>query len=143
MLLQHAGAATSSTTDICDAETRACIGDAECADCLRSISGNVDEYSECVSDYDYDDLYDEDGELDACSYSSVTPCCVDSISTNDCMGNNAFVGYYTCLASYVSTETGRGECSTITCSDDSGGDDEVEGDDDVTVTDGAVGTDET
>lgn len=137
-LLQHAGAATSSM-GICFAETDACFNETVCSECgSRGIS--VDEFNECLNSNESG--YSNEGDEDYCALYSATPCCIDALSTHDCLGNNAFVVLYTCLSSFISVQAGGEGCSTITCSAGIGGDDEVEGDDNVTVTDDAVGADD-
>lgn len=145
MLLQHAGATTSSTSTPCYDESFACVDDTECTQCITISSVDADYYVECISDYDYD-------VSDACTNYWSAACCAASLSSNDCMGNTAFVAYHTCFASYSSDQVGGGQCSVLTCSDGRGGgvegddapgtDDAVGDDDDATVADDATGTDE-
>jgi len=112
ILLQQAGATTSSTYP-CTAEYEACGSDTECSKCLLD-GENVDEYTECVENFDC-------GMDDWCAALSIGPCCMASVSSNDCLGNNAFVEYWTCSINFSSTYAGYGECTTLTCSNGSGG----------------------
>lgn len=98
---------SSSGYDTCPTEIDACSDNTECIDCITGYS--VDDYNQCLSDYDYN----FDGS-DTCTYYWAAACCMASASSNDCLGNTAFVGYITCFANSV---LGEGECSTTTCSD--------------------------
>lgn len=75
MLLQHAGAASSSTGDsVCVDEVAVCAGDEECLGCFPAASGDAsDEYTECVGSYEYDGS-------DVCVAFAAIPCCLDSVS---------------------------------------------------------------
>ncbi|CAM9744068.1 unnamed protein product [Ectocarpus sp. 4 AP-2014] len=138
ILLQHAGATSSLTSSVCSDEGLACYFDSECDECIREYSDNMDEFAECVSNFESDDW-------DMCDYYSRFACCQDYYSANDCMGNSIFVEYYVCLANYASSRGDGGECSTLACNFGSGGgvvvDDDAVGNDDATVTDdGGVGS---
>lgn len=94
---------------MCVIELAACYGDTECLGCITENYG--DEYTERVASYEYDGS-------DYCAASSAKPCCLDSTSADDCMGNDAFEEYYACFVTTYSIELGEDECSTVSCRGD-------------------------
>ncbi|CAN0475552.1 unnamed protein product, partial [Ectocarpus sp. 8 AP-2014] len=130
ILLQHAGATSSSTSWFCTDESAACHLGSECFECWMTAT---EVGSECSSSSISDDW-------NACVAYSRLACCQDSYSANDCMGNSDFVVLYTCLANYYYSIVGGGEeCSTLTC--DYGSEDGVVDDDTTETDDDAVGDD--
>lgn len=103
---------SSASDDECSADFQTCSGDTECAECLTLADTN--EVQECTAN----NLFDG---TDVCTHLSIAPCCIDAVSSNGCMGNNAFTEYYQCRNSQISTAAGQGTCSALTCDDDSVG----------------------
>lgn len=105
ILLRQVGAANS-----CQAEIDACNLDTECLECLthQEREGQYEEYLECTTSFDYE-------ETDTCSIVSITPCCLDLTNSNDCVGNNNFVEYFSCILDQPGLG-GGGDC-TLTCID--------------------------
>lgn len=93
---------TSSSGSSCNNELFACFDDEECNECTNNVSGEA--YSECIADQDVD-------ETDVCAALSLGPCCVDAISSNDCLGNSAFVELWTCAL----RDQQVADCAEITC----------------------------
>lgn len=103
------GGTTSSA--VCVAEHTACSNDEECYECITDwYQGDdpADALVECIGNNDLGDM------VDPCSYVTPTACCYDSLSANDCLGNNAFVEFWVCAGNNLSQE----ECTTtsFTCS---------------------------
>lgn len=120
IVLQHAGATTSSTAG-CDqnALVAACDADTVCSECRSPESGA--EWVECTEDFD---LF-----TDSCSLHLVDACCYDATSANDCLGNDAFVESWLCFATNLVNASGQeGECTTLPCSDDAGASSESDDD---------------
>lgn len=152
-LLQHAGATSSSTSAMCTDEVSACTNDSGCGECHTGYHDYMDEWQECTV------YFEGDGDRQCGNYAAIA-CCMDLYSATDCMGNSAFLGFYTCMANDWSTRYGgAGECS-MTCNYGSAGgvvdddatrtdtttetEDDAVGNDDATEDDdGAVGSDDT
>lgn len=102
--------ATASSAPPCLAELRACTGETDCYECMHdwATTDGGDAFTECLGIFGHD-------QFDICSAASITPCCYDSVSSHDCMGNNAFVEYWQCDANERSRNAGGGECAAFTC----------------------------
>lgn len=107
LVLQYTGATTSSLS-WCDAEYDVCYTNAECLECLQAWDDAEGATAdECYGDYEY--------AADSCSQLSATPCCYAEFFSNDCLGNSAFVEYWTCYIDKVSIAVGPGGCDDLTC----------------------------
>eukprot|EP00752_Nemacystus_decipiens_P007161 g6413.t1 len=129
-----AGYDSSTSSSWCPAETTACDNNPECYECmtewaLRDDAGEA--LSECV-----ENSYDH--EVQVCVGWAATPCCIDSMSSNDCLGNSAFVDFWECYVSYLSDAAGMDEECTLTSPEGIGSgvvsDGSGEADDDADVT---------
>ena len=98
------GATSSSASSACSDEYSACGDDEMCYECLTGwaeADGAQEAFDECVSNSDLN-------EEDVCGWSSLTPCCVDSVSSSNCLGNSAYFEFWTCAV----RDQG---CTAITC----------------------------
>lgn len=111
-LLPYNGATTSSVADVgvvCGDEWDACASGAVGRGCAADF--DTDQYTECymsAGDSFIESAY-------SCDHLSLTACCIDAASDNDCMTNEAFVEYYVCANSELSATVGGEECTAITC----------------------------
>lgn len=117
MVLRHTGAVSSSSW-LCSAKLEVCGDDAECNECINFAvpDSTPDPFAECLQNRLQNQA---DGRSTDSCYSGVaaTPCCYASLSPNDCMGNSAFVDYWSCLIGDFN-DAGE-ECTAVTCSDGS------------------------
>lgn len=130
MVLQHTGA-------ICDAEWSTCFDDEVCNECYYGWSESdeaFDAHTECLDDYP--DI-DYGADIDWCFVYAASPCCKAAVSSNDCLGNSAFVEYHVCSLNYSTTSQEKGECTALTCNDGMGA---VLADDDADTADDNAGT---
>lgn len=111
-VLQHSGA-------ICDDEWSACFDDAVCNSCYYEwgqSDTSFDAFNECLEDYP--DI-DYGVEIDWCFWHAASDCCKDSVNSNDCLGNSAFLEHALCnLNISVTAKVGEG-CTAMTCNDGS------------------------
>lgn len=97
--------AGSASEYSCTEESLACLGDAECSECLTwgTTDSAQEAFGECMDTQNYD------AETDVCTLLSLTPCCVEAVSSNNCEDNSAYVELWTCI---VRDQEG---CTAITC----------------------------
>lgn len=101
------------------------------------------QYTECQMDLiaDFDITADN---MDSCEFLSVSSCCIDASSNNNCMADDAFVEYRLCSmnSNLDAVDVDGGECTAITCDFDDGADGTGTTDEDEAGTDSAGTTDE-
>lgn len=121
VVVQHTAGATTteSSNSFCEAEFEACYNDdVECSDCISgwtAVDGAMDEFNECVQNQDWYSA------ADTCSFWAGAACCQAEVSSNDCLANSAFVGYWTCYSNEASISAGYGGCTTFSCDGTSAG----------------------
>lgn len=109
--LQHGAATTSSTTSLsCGVEFQNCQEDKECDECGSSTE-NSDAYLDCRSTA---------AEGTSCASISVGTCCRAEASDHDCLGNENFVAYHTCIMNSLLEECTALDCSALGGNQDGG-----------------------
>ena len=100
-----AASGVSTSSQSCTAESSACLADGDCTECLSwsSADSAQEAFTECVGSFD---------ETDVCALASMTPCCVDTVASNNCKDNSAYVELWMCIVSEQDEE-----CTAITCAD--------------------------
>eukprot|EP00903_Cladosiphon_okamuranus_P011277 g10634.t1 len=81
-----------------------CKADEVCRGCKEVVGTNVAMYEECILNYGYTD--------DECISHKAQPCCQDYTSTDDCLGNAAYVAFYECR---LPLDVYGGECTVLSC----------------------------
>lgn len=90
----------------CDSEWEACQTNRECRECRIQATGEEEqeEYEACVSRHaSYSNT--------TCSAVSAEACCLNELSTNDCLDNDFFVAHAECVVKALSDEA----CTTLRC----------------------------
>eukprot|EP00904_Undaria_pinnatifida_P005785 jgi/Undpi1/2336/HiC_scaffold_13.g05719.m1 len=105
------GASSTEVSDSCGTEYLACILD---DDICRSCTSEYDwrEFEDCLADSDYDVV----SVSGLCDSYALTACCQDQASENECIDNEAFMEYWTCVVQ--AADLGSSDCSftEATCS---------------------------
>eukprot|EP00903_Cladosiphon_okamuranus_P012423 g11640.t1 len=116
---------TDDENDPCLAEFAACQEDSACFECSGAVTDETArEWDSCLKSVFTEDL---------CNSYGVVLCCMDALSTNDCMLNEPFIGYYNCT---ITTSTGD-VCLGWSCSEIGASIGVIDDDDDYNYNDSA------
>lgn len=87
----------------CGSELEACAANRECQECrIQASSEEQEDWETCLAPYAY---------TSTCSALSAEACCLDALSTNNCLENAYFVAHSTCVVRALSDE----ECTNLSC----------------------------
>lgn len=99
----------------CGEEARLCNSNRTCRECRIPASNDEEEakWEACLGRYA---RYEA---TDPCSFLSATACCFDELSANDCVGDDDFVEYSTCVVQAVSLAQAVSQegCASLSCQD--------------------------
>lgn len=117
---QHTNAATSSSEG-CNMKSHYCLSDPECLDCILLSSSSTDAYFDCKHTYSDTSIgFGSDGAN--CDALQSWACCLDAVSSDDCLGNSFFAEYHLCFLQQ-SQELFGCPITNLECSYDGGVDD--------------------